>query len=130
MQKISILVFFIIIFFISCSRNNETKSISIIENNQKIHWVPDHVKQGRFGKWLEGARDWDFARNRFWGAPIPIWVCEKCGHMECVGSIAELDKLKILNFFNTNHAFRVIQVAVFNFKIPGNFFIILLADFL
>ncbi len=66
----------------------------LIENNKKIHWVPSHVKDGRFGKWLEGARDWDFSRNRFWGAPIPIWKCEDCGKMICVGSIEELEKLK------------------------------------
>ncbi|MDD4662188.1 MAG: isoleucine--tRNA ligase [Candidatus Pacebacteria bacterium] len=67
----------------------------LIENNKKIHWVPGHIKEGRFGKWLEGARDWDFARNRFWGAPIPIWKCEKCSKMICVGSVEELEKLKI-----------------------------------
>lgn len=68
---------------------------NLVENNEKIHWVPNHIKEGRFGKWLEGARDWDFTRNRFWGAPIPIWKCEKCGKMICVGSIEELEKLKI-----------------------------------
>ena len=67
----------------------------LIENNKKIHWVPSHIKEGRFGKWLQGARDWDFARNRFWGAPIPIWKCEECESMVCVGSIEELEKLKI-----------------------------------
>lgn len=67
----------------------------LIENNKKIHWVPSHIKEGRFGKWLQGARDWDFARNRFWGAPIPIWKCEECENMVCVGSIKELEKLKI-----------------------------------
>ncbi|MDD4358836.1 MAG: isoleucine--tRNA ligase, partial [Candidatus Pacebacteria bacterium] len=67
----------------------------LIENNQKIHWVPNHIKEGRFGKWLHGARDWDFARNRFWGAPIPIWICGDCGKMICIGSIEELEKLKL-----------------------------------
>ena len=67
----------------------------LIENNKKIHWVPSHIKEGRFGKWLEGARDWDFSRNRFWGAPIPIWKCEDCEKMVCVGSLEELEKLKI-----------------------------------
>lgn len=61
----------------------------LVENNKDIHWVPQNIKEGRFGKWLEGARDWDVARSRFWGAPIPIWECE-CGEKRCIGSIEEL----------------------------------------
>lgn len=61
----------------------------LIKNNKKIYWQPQHLQFGRFGKWLEGARDWAISRNRFWGCPIPIWRCE-CGKMECIGSIAEL----------------------------------------
>ena len=64
----------------------------LIKNNKKINWQPPHIREGRFGKWLEGARDWAISRNRFWGAPMPVWECE-CGHMECVGSIAELKEL-------------------------------------
>ncbi|GMX58591.1 MAG: isoleucine--tRNA ligase [Candidatus Microsyncoccus archaeolyticus] len=64
----------------------------LIDNNKQIHWVPEHIKEGRFGKWLEGARDWNFSRNRFWGAPIPIWECEECKELICIGSIEELEK--------------------------------------
>lgn len=64
----------------------------LIKNNEKIHWVPGHIKEGRFGKWLEGARDWNFSRNRFWGAPVPIWECEECKKMVCIGSIKELEE--------------------------------------
>lgn len=64
----------------------------MLENNEKIFWRPDHIKRGRFGKWLEGARDWAFSRNRFWGAPIPIWECEECENVRCVGSKKELGK--------------------------------------
>ena len=69
----------------------------LLENNEKISWVPSHLKEGRFGKWLEGARDWDIARSRFWGAPIPIWKCE-CGEHVCVSSIEELKKLSIKDY--------------------------------
>lgn len=64
----------------------------LLKNNSKIHWVPDHIKSGRFGKWLEGARDWAISRNRFWGCPLPVWRCE-CGETHCIASRKELEKL-------------------------------------
>ncbi len=71
---------------------------NLVSNNRKIHWVPEHIKEGRFGKWLEGARDWAFSRNRFWGSPLPIWQCQTgkvqgCDNVKVVGSIKELEKL-------------------------------------
>lgn len=65
----------------------------LIENNKKINWQPPHIKDGRFGKWLENVRDWNVSRNRFWGCPIPIWHCEDCDWYECIGSVAELEKM-------------------------------------
>lgn len=61
--------------------------------NAQIHWVPGHIKGGRFGKWLEGARDWAISRNRYWGCPLPIWRNEETGETIVVGSVAELEEL-------------------------------------
>ncbi len=64
----------------------------MVANNQKITWIPEHLKNGRFGKWLEGARDWAISRNRFWGNPIPVWKCDGSDYIEVIGSIAELEE--------------------------------------
>lgn len=61
-----------------------------LELAKKINWSPKHIKQGRFGNWLEGARDWSISRQRYWASAIPIWKCDKCGELKVIGSVEEL----------------------------------------
>lgn len=63
----------------------------MIEMNNQINWVPPEVGVGRFGNWLEENKDWALSRDRFWGTPLPIWICESCKEQKCVGSIDELN---------------------------------------
>ncbi len=66
----------------------------MLKNNQNINWIPEHVKNGRFGKWLEGAREWSITRNRFWGCPIPVWKSNnpKYPRVDVYGSLDEIER--------------------------------------
>ena len=61
----------------------------LVANNKTVNWYPKFIGEGRFGNWIADVKDWAISRNRYWGTPIPIWRCE-CGHLECIGSRAEL----------------------------------------
>jgi isoleucyl-tRNA synthetase len=75
-------------WFVRTSRFNEP----LVRNNQSVTWIPEHLRDGRFGNFLTEAKDWALSRNRYWGTPLPVWLCP-VGHATCVGSFAELERL-------------------------------------
>ena len=70
-------------------RVTEIKEL-LVSENEKTNWIPKHFKEGRFGNWLADARDWALSRNRYWGTPLPVWICDKCGKKDVIGSFGEL----------------------------------------
>jgi isoleucyl-tRNA synthetase len=68
------------------------KKDALIANNERINWVPEHIKEGRFGNWLQNNIDWALSRERYWGTPLSIWISDDGQHVECIGSVAELEQ--------------------------------------
>jgi isoleucyl-tRNA synthetase len=64
----------------------------LVELNRTIKWVPDHIKEGRFGNWLENNVDWALSRERYWGTPLPLWECDSCNHTEAIGAVKDLSE--------------------------------------
>jgi isoleucyl-tRNA synthetase len=97
----------------------------LIKNNQKINWIPAHLKEGRFGEWLREVKDWALSRERYWGTPLPIWRCQNCGHLEVIGSKEDLIKQKfsknrylILRHGESEMNVKDIQISTLPEKIP------------
>jgi len=84
----------------------------LIQNNQKINWIPAHLKEGRFGEWLREIKDWALSRERYWGTPLPIWKCENCGYQEIIGSKEDLAKQKFSKnrYFIIRHGESIMNV--------------------
>ncbi|NQV12049.1 class I tRNA ligase family protein, partial [Candidatus Uhrbacteria bacterium] len=76
-------------WFVKVSEMNN----DLLNTNAETRWVPESIKDGRFGNWLEGARDWSVSRSRYWGTPLPVWKSETSGDIIVVGSVAELEEL-------------------------------------
>ncbi|MBI2063199.1 MAG: class I tRNA ligase family protein [Candidatus Yanofskybacteria bacterium] len=80
----------------------------LLKNNKKINWVPNYLKNGRFGEFLKEAKDWAFSRERYWGTPLPIWQCQNCKEQKVIGSLDELEKHRYHGkntFFVLRHGF-------------------------
>lgn len=78
----------------------------LIAENKKVNWVPSHLRDGRFGEWLKEVKDWAFSRERYWGTPLPVWICQDCGHKKVISSVEELSQNQVPRnrYFFMRHA--------------------------
>lgn len=78
----------------------------LIAENKKVNWVPSHLRDGRFGEWLREVKDWAFSRERYWGTPLPVWICGNCDHQKVISSLDDLSQNQTPknNYFFMRHA--------------------------
>lgn len=74
-------------------RMSELSADMVKSNSENIFWIPEHIKEGRFGEWLRGVKDWAISRERYWGTPLPVWTCDKCENVKVISSQDEIEKL-------------------------------------
>ena len=88
----------------------------LIKNNQRINWIPNYLKEGRFGEWLREIKDWALSRERYWGTPLPIWQCENCGNLEIIDSLKDLlsQEFSTNNYFIFRHGESLLQTKYKN----------------
>jgi len=75
----------------------------LVKENESIHWEPEHIKEGRFGEWLREVKDWAFSRERYWGTPLPVWVCDRCGAKKVAGSVADVSRKPRNTYYVMRH---------------------------
>jgi len=93
----------------------------LLKNNSQINWVPNHIKDGRFGQWLKDVKDWSLSRERYWGTPLPIWKCSACQKEKIISSIDELDKSAVSSqnsFYIIRHGEALSNSQSFNSSWP------------
>ncbi|MEA3292904.1 MAG: class I tRNA ligase family protein [Patescibacteria group bacterium] len=93
--------------------NMKSVKKDLIQNNQKINWIPRYLKNGRVGEWLNNVRDWTLSRERYWGTPMPIWQCQECGHIEVIGSKKDLinQRFSSNRYFILRHGETLYQIS-------------------